>query len=89
MYLEKACNYLKASREGLSAADITGIWLSSDDDTVIKEVKELAPRYFTNVNDTIAWLPVLNPPDVMEYGKLLKVTADRMVRLWKAPVSAS
>lgn len=88
MYFEKASAFLSVSGQNLSAADITGIWLSSDDDTVITEVKELAPHFFPNVEDNIAWVPVRNPPDVMEYGKMLKVAKDRMVRRREVPVTA-
>ncbi|CAM9255484.1 unnamed protein product [Ectocarpus sp. 12 AP-2014] len=48
-YFQKTVQYLRKSVNGLSAADITGIWLSTDEDAVYNEVKRLAPRFLPNV----------------------------------------
>ncbi|CAM9212405.1 unnamed protein product, partial [Ectocarpus sp. 13 AM-2016] len=48
-YFQKTVQYLRKSVDGLTAADITGIWLSTDEDAVFNEVKRLAPRFFPNV----------------------------------------
>lgn len=51
MYLEKAVNYLSNSTRKtlLSVADISGVWLSSDDYNVFPEVQRVVPNYFPNV----------------------------------------
>ncbi|CAM9336551.1 unnamed protein product [Ectocarpus fasciculatus] len=48
-YFQKAVQYLRKSVDGLTAADITGLWLSTDEDAVYNEVKRLAPRFFPNI----------------------------------------
>eukprot|EP00903_Cladosiphon_okamuranus_P007629 g7398.t1 len=49
-YFETAAGYLAESPAGVSAADIRGIWLSTDEEKVLDEVKALAPTFFPNVN---------------------------------------
>lgn len=41
-YFQKAVQYLRKSVDGLTAADITGLWLSTDEDAVYNEVGCLA-----------------------------------------------
>ncbi|CAM9127186.1 unnamed protein product, partial [Ectocarpus sp. 4 AP-2014] len=48
-YFQKTVQYLRKSVDGLTAADVTGIWLSTDEAAVYNEVKRLAPRFFPNV----------------------------------------
>ncbi|CAM9674084.1 unnamed protein product [Ectocarpus fasciculatus] len=49
VYFRKVAQYLRSSPGGLTAADITGLWLSTDEVSVYNEVKRLVPRYFPNV----------------------------------------
>ncbi|CAM9619263.1 unnamed protein product [Ectocarpus fasciculatus] len=48
-YLAKAVNYLESRTDDLAATNITGIWVSSDDEAVFDEVKELASEFFPGV----------------------------------------
>ena len=49
-YLEKARSYIQNSSEAtVSVEDIKGIWVSSDDDQVILDVKESFAEFFPNV----------------------------------------
>eukprot|EP00903_Cladosiphon_okamuranus_P013102 g12221.t1 len=50
-YFKAAAKYLHdAARQGQAATDISGVWLSSDDRSVLAEVQEIAPRYFPKVD---------------------------------------
>eukprot|EP00903_Cladosiphon_okamuranus_P007636 g7405.t1 len=49
-YFENAAEFLAGAPGGLSAMDISGLWLSTDDEAVFDEVKNLAPTYFPNIN---------------------------------------
>ncbi|CAM9288060.1 unnamed protein product [Ectocarpus sp. 13 AM-2016] len=52
VYLEAAASTLRNSTEGVDGPNsIVGLWVSSDDSNVVPEVKELASRYFPNVQD--------------------------------------
>ncbi|CAM9245302.1 unnamed protein product [Ectocarpus sp. 13 AM-2016] len=46
IYFENAANYLNSSASTVDVTDITGLWLSADDDSVIDEVKEMVSKYF-------------------------------------------
>ncbi|CAN0316971.1 unnamed protein product [Ectocarpus sp. 6 AP-2014] len=46
VYFENAVNYLNSSASSVDVTDITGLWLSTDDDSVIDEVKEMVSGYF-------------------------------------------
>eukprot|EP00903_Cladosiphon_okamuranus_P007625 g7394.t1 len=48
-YFENAAAYLAGAPGGLTAMDISGLWLSTDDEAVFDEVKTLAPKYFPNI----------------------------------------
>lgn len=50
-YFKSAINYLNESK--ISVDDIAGIWLASDDPTVISETRELASVYFPNIHDDL------------------------------------
>lgn len=55
-YLSTAVAYLKGDESELNVEDIRGIWIASDDPEVVGKVKELAPGYFPNVqNSAIFW----------------------------------
>lgn len=57
VYIESAASFLRNSPRGLSRENITGLWLSSDDDTVLGEMQRLAPRYFPNVGqESVIWI---------------------------------
>lgn len=57
VYLKSASNFLRDSPGGLCAADITGLWVASDDPTVLQDMQSLAPRYFPNVGfESIIWV---------------------------------
>ncbi|CAN0471407.1 unnamed protein product [Ectocarpus sp. 12 AP-2014] len=45
-YFENAVNYINSSASTIGVTDITGLWLSTDDDSVVDEVKELVSGYF-------------------------------------------
>lgn len=57
-YLEKARSYIQTSTEAtVSVDDIRGIWVSSDDDQVIFDVKELSAEFFPNVEpERVIWI---------------------------------
>lgn len=55
--MENAAAFLRNSPRGLSGANITGLWLASDDVAVLGEMQRLAPRYFPNIGqDSIIWI---------------------------------
>lgn len=83
--MEAASTYLQEATEEDSPTveDIAGIWLSSDDDDALQEVKKLAQHYFPNVDpDKIIWISGRLPMrvDPVYMGHLLTLTKDRMVR---------
>lgn len=49
VYLKSAFDVLQHSQRGLSPEDITGLWVASDDGTVLEEMHILAPQYFPNI----------------------------------------
>lgn len=50
MYLQAAESFLRSSTEGVGDPNsITGLWVASDDSSVLPEVKALASNYFPNV----------------------------------------
>lgn len=58
-YLSRAASALRqgVAGNGTSSDDIKGIWVSSDDPTVISEVKQLAADFFPNVGEAnIIWI---------------------------------
>ena len=57
-YLEKARSYIQNSSEAtVSVDDMKGIWLSSDDDQVIFDVKESFAEFFPNVEpERVIWI---------------------------------
>lgn len=50
-YLAAAIEYLEDDKNELNAEDIMGIWVASDDSTVVERVKEIAPFYLPNVEN--------------------------------------
>ncbi|CAM9383799.1 unnamed protein product [Ectocarpus sp. 6 AP-2014] len=48
-YLAKAVNYLASPTNDMAATNITGIWVSSDDEAVFDEVKQLASEFFPGI----------------------------------------
>lgn len=55
-YLSAAVTYLEGDETELKVEDIRGIWVASDDSGVVDRIKEIAPRYLPNVdNSTIFW----------------------------------
>lgn len=50
-YLAAALNYLEDEPSRTPAHKIKGIWVASDNTTVVNEVRSLAPAYFPNVRD--------------------------------------
>ncbi|CAM9337185.1 unnamed protein product [Ectocarpus sp. 13 AM-2016] len=52
VYLQAAASILRNSTEGVDGPNsIVGLWVSSDDSSVVPEVKTMASRYFPNVRD--------------------------------------
>lgn len=49
-YLEAAVNYLAEDSSRTPIDDIKGIWVASDDSSVVGEVRKLARTYFPNVS---------------------------------------
>lgn len=57
VYLKNASDYIRDSPRGLSVADITGLWVASDDASVIGEVQSLAQQYFPNIGpESVIWI---------------------------------
>lgn len=55
-YLSAAVAYLEGDETQLNVEDIRGIWVASDDSGVVDRIKEIAPSYLPNVdNSTIFW----------------------------------
>ncbi|CAN0323174.1 unnamed protein product [Ectocarpus sp. 12 AP-2014] len=48
-YFDNVAKYLQSTGGGLSAADITGLWLSTDEEAAVDEVRSLVPNYFPNI----------------------------------------
>ncbi|CAM9795718.1 unnamed protein product [Ectocarpus fasciculatus] len=48
-YFENILKYTQSTGGALSAADITGLWLSTDDEAAVDEVRKLVPNYFPNI----------------------------------------
>ena len=56
-YLAAAFNYLEDQPTRTPADRIKGIWVASDDETVVNEVRSLAHAYFPNVrNEDIVYV---------------------------------
>lgn len=48
--------YLEGEESQLNVEDIRGVWVASDDDRMVEIVREIAPSYLPNVeNSTIYW----------------------------------
>lgn len=72
-YLDAAVAYLDGNDTQLRVADITGIWVASDEAGVVDRVKEIAPSYLPNVNNNaIVWVS-----GGVEGGPTLSQTATR------------
>eukprot|EP00903_Cladosiphon_okamuranus_P007624 g7393.t1 len=77
-YFENAADYLATSPGGLTSMDIYGLWLSTDDDAVLDEVKTLAPKYFPNVKpEDILLVTDRVPVRPMVMGKFDEGATDR------------
>ena len=57
-YLEAARSYITTSTDvTVSVEDIRGIWVSSDDDSVLSDVKQAFAEFFPNVElERIVWI---------------------------------
>ena len=57
-YLQAASSYMKNSTKAtVSIEDIRGIWVSSDDESVMADVKETFSEFFPNVElEKIVWI---------------------------------
>lgn len=56
-YLSAARDYLEADEDRPPARDIEGVWVASDDPTVVEELRALVPTFFPSVNsDGIVWV---------------------------------
>lgn len=56
-YLASAAEYLRSTEGVTPVEEIEGIWVASDDSSVVDEVKEHWSKYFPNVNeDKIVWI---------------------------------
>lgn len=48
--------YLEEEESELNVEDIKGIWVASDDDSVVQRLREVAPSYLPNVDTSnIYW----------------------------------
>lgn len=57
VYLKNASKFLEDSPQGVSVEDITGLWVASDDPSVIGEMQSLAQQYFPNVGpESVIWI---------------------------------
>eukprot|EP00903_Cladosiphon_okamuranus_P005843 g5784.t1 len=68
-YLSAAVAYLEGQESQLNVEDIRGIWVASDDSGVVDRIKEIAPSYLPNVdNSTIFWASggVEGGPDISQ-----------------------
>lgn len=55
-YLDAAVAYLDSDDSQLGVTDIRGIWVASDEAGVVDSIKEIAPSYLPNVEDSaIVW----------------------------------
>ena len=57
-YLQAASSYIRHSTEAtVSIEDIRGIWVSSDDESVISDVTKTFPEFFPNVEiERVVWI---------------------------------
>lgn len=73
-YLREAAFYLGQSRDDNAGVDsISGIWVSSDDSSVLAEVQQHAPNYFPNVpaaNITTISFQNVSPGEQFRGGEL-------------------
>ncbi|CAM9473235.1 unnamed protein product [Ectocarpus sp. 13 AM-2016] len=87
VYFENAVKYLNSSVSTVGVVDITGLWLSTDDESVVHEVKEMASGYFPgttpdSVLSITARVPVaLLHPETFASGALDRNTYEAMVLL--------
>eukprot|EP00903_Cladosiphon_okamuranus_P007627 g7396.t1 len=77
-YFRRAIDYLKTSPNGLGVSDITGVWLSTDDDHVFEEVKALTSKYFPSVApDAVVFVTNRVPVRLLRPGTWVEGAVDR------------
>ncbi|CAN0466623.1 unnamed protein product [Ectocarpus sp. 12 AP-2014] len=77
-YFENAVNYINSSASTVGVTDITGLWLSTDDDSVVDEVKELVSGYFPGTTpDSVLCITGRVPVALLNPGTFNSGTQDR------------
>ncbi|CAM9804238.1 unnamed protein product [Ectocarpus sp. 8 AP-2014] len=77
-YFENAVNYLHSSASTVGVTDITGLWLSTDDDSVIDEVKDMVSGYFPGTTpDSVLCVTGRVPVALLNPGTFNSGTQDR------------